>query len=64
MNCIDAIQKETFTLKDIYSFEGQLKQKYPNNNFVKDKIRQQLQFLRDKGLIEFKNRGTYEKIKL
>jgi len=64
MNCIDAIQKETFTLKDIYSFEGQLKQKYPNNNFVKDKIRQQLQFLRDKGLIEFKNRGTYKKIKL
>jgi type II restriction enzyme len=64
MNCVDAIQKETFTLKEIYAFEDRLKQKYPNNNFIKDKIRQQLQFLRDKGLIEFKSRGTYKKITL
>jgi len=64
MNCVDAIQKETFTLKEMYAFEETLKLKYPNNNFIKDKIRQQLQFLRDKGLIEFKNRGTYKKIKL
>lgn len=64
MNCVDAIKKDTFTLKEIYSFENQLKEKYPNNNFIKDKIRQQLQFLRDKGLIEFKNRGTYKKIQL
>ena len=48
----------------MYSFEKYLKEKYPNNNFIKDKIRQQLQFLRDKGLIEFKSRGTYKKIKL
>jgi len=64
MNCVDAIKKDTFSLNEIYSFESQLKIKYPNNNFIKDKIRQQLQFLRDKGLIEFKNRGTYKKIKL
>jgi len=64
MNCVDAIQKNTFSLNEIYSFESQLKIKYPNNNFIKDKIRQQLQFLRDKGLIEFKSRGTYKKIKL
>ncbi|MEE9431501.1 MAG: DpnI domain-containing protein [Melioribacteraceae bacterium] len=64
MNCVDAIHKNTFTLQDIYSFEQKLKGKYPNNNFIKDKIRQQLQFLRDKGLIEFKNRGNYKKIKL
>lgn len=64
MNCIDAIQKDTFSLSEVYSFEKQLKTKYPNNNFIKDKIRQQLQLLRDKGLIEFKSRGTYKKIKL
>ncbi len=64
MNCVDAIQEDTFTLNEIYSFEKQLKQNHPNNNFIKDKIRQQLQFLRDKGLIEFKSRGTYKKIKL
>lgn len=64
MNCVDAINKDTFSLNEIYSFENQLKIKYPNNNFIKDKIRQQLQFLRNKGLIEFKSRGTYKKIKL
>jgi type II restriction enzyme len=64
MNCIDKIDKETFQLSDIYKFESELKSKHPQNNFIKDKIRQQLQFLRDRGLIEFKNRGVYKKIKL
>lgn len=64
MNCIDTIQKETFSLSDIYRFEAQLKEKYPNNNFIKDKIRQQLQILRDKGLLDFESRGNYRKVKL
>ena len=46
----------------MYSFEGLLKKKFPNNNFIKDKIRQQLQVLRDKGLLEFKGNGIYRKI--
>ena len=62
LNCLDAIKKETFTLQDVYDFEEKLKHKHPNNNFVKDKIRQQLQVLRDKGIIEFVNRGHYKKI--
>tara|TARA_R110002096_G_scaffold142067_1_gene297169 strand:+ start:582 stop:1358 length:777 start_codon:yes stop_codon:yes gene_type:complete len=64
MNCVDAIKNDSFTLNDIYKFENQLKLKYPENNFIKDKIRQQLQLLRDKGLIEFKSRGIYRKIVL
>lgn len=64
MNCVDAIKNDSFTLNDIYKFENQLKLKYPENNFIKDKIRQQLQLLRDKGLIEFKSRGIYKKITL
>ena len=40
MNCVDAIPKDTFSLNEIYSFESHLKTKYPNNNFIKDKIRQ------------------------
>ena len=64
MNCVDAIQEETFTLKEIYAFEESLKLKHPNNNFIKDKIRQQLQLLRDKGIIEFKGKGIYKKVKL
>ena len=61
LNCVDLIPSETFRLEDIYKFEVDLKHKYPNNNFIKDKIRQQLQLLRDKGIIEFISRGTYKK---
>ena len=51
MNCVDSIKKDFFSLKDMYQFEENLKIKYPENNFIKDKIRQQLQLLRDKGVI-------------
>ncbi len=64
MNCIEHINKDNFTLDDIYAFEAKLKQKHPNNNFIKDKIRQQLQILRDKGFIEFIERGKYRKVNL
>ena len=53
---------ETFTLNQMYAFVEELKQKHPDNNHIFDKIRQQLQFLRDKGIIEFKGRGIYKKI--
>ena len=54
--------EETFTLNQMYAFCEELKKKHPNNNHIQDKIRQQLQFLRDKGFIEFKGRGIYKKI--
>lgn len=53
MKCIENIKKKEFTLQEIYNFENILKNKYPNNNFIKDKLRQQLQFLRDKWYLEF-----------
>lgn len=64
LKCIDAIKKDDFTLDEIYQFEEKLKLKYPKNNFIKDKIRQQLQVLRDKGIIEFSSRGKYIKVPL
>ena len=51
-----------FTLSQMYAFANKLQLKHPQNNHIKDKIRQQLQFLRDKGIIEFKGRGNYRKI--
>jgi type II restriction enzyme len=63
MNCIDAISENQFTLHQMYSFEKYLKNKHSDNNFIKDKIRQQLQILRDKGVIDFISRGVYRKIK-
>lgn len=62
MNCVDSIENETFSLKEVYAFEDELQRKYTANHFIKDKIRQQLQVLRDQGLIEFKSRGVYRKI--
>ena len=53
---------ETFTSKQMYSFVDELRLKYPNNNHIPDKIRQQLQFLRNKGIIEFKGNGVYKKV--
>lgn len=60
MNCIDKIDKKEFSLNEVYAFEMRLKQKYPNNRHIKDKIRQQLQFLRDKGYLDFITRGKYK----
>ena len=51
----------TFTLEQMYSFVEQLKARHPRNNNIEAKIRQQLQLLRDKGLIEFLTPGVYRK---
>lgn len=60
MICIDSLNKKEFTLAEIYKFESILSQKHPENKHVKDKIRQQLQFLRDKGYLEFVESGKYK----
>lgn len=56
---IQSLNKQEFTLKEMYHFKEHLKNQYPNNNFIQAKIRQQLQVLRDAGLIVFKGRGHY-----
>ena len=62
LNCIDQIDAEVFTLKDVYEYKDILKVKHPSNNNIEAKIRQQLQFLRDKGFIEFFGNGYYRKL--
>ena len=59
MNCIDRLAKKQFVLSDVYEFEGELKSKHPRNLHVKDKIRQQLQVLRENGYLEFLGQGAY-----
>jgi len=61
LKCVESIPSKTFSLEDVYSFESKLGSKYPRNNFVRAKIRQQLQVLRDNGLIEFVVKGRYKK---
>jgi type II restriction enzyme len=62
LRCIDKIKSNSFSLNDIYAFENELKVLYPHNKFIRDKIRQQLQVLRDMGVIEFKTKGNYIKV--
>lgn len=57
--CIDKLRKTEFSLDEVYQFEPLLKAKHPQNNNIQAKIRQQLQFLRDKNVIEFVRPGYY-----
>jgi type II restriction enzyme len=59
LSCIEKIGHAEFSLDEMYRFEAELAMRYPNNHFIKDKIRQQLQVLRDKGCVEFIRRGKY-----
>jgi type II restriction enzyme len=59
MKCVDAIGKREFQIDDVYAFEDRLSRLYPDNRNVKPKIRQQLQFLRDRGYLDFMARGYY-----
>lgn len=64
LNCVNSMPDDLFSLNDIYSFENFLKSRHPNNNNIRDKIRQQLQFLRDNGMVKFiDNQGHYMRIK-
>lgn len=59
MRCIDRLGKQGFVLNDMYAFESELSKLHPDNKHIKDKIRQQLQILRDKGYLDFVSRGDY-----
>ena len=63
LKCVERIPEDNFSLDEVYAFVGELQLKHPDNNHVHDKIRQQLQFLRDKGFIQFYGGGRYRKIR-
>lgn len=62
LNCIHRIPDTHFSLDKMYAFEDELALKHPENHHIKDKIRQQLQVLRDKEIIEFCGQGNYKKL--
>lgn len=64
LNCVNNIHKQTFVLEEVYAFESALSNKHPLNRNIRPKIRQQLQVLRDMGMIEFIERGVYRKVVL
>ena len=59
MKCVESLGKRDFTLEEVYAFDRYLGGLYPGNQNVRPKIRQQLQYLRDRGFIDFVSRGNY-----
>ena len=59
LNVVRRLGKKKFVLNELYAKADYLQQLHPNNRHVRDKIRQQLQRLRDLGFLEFGGRGTY-----
>jgi type II restriction enzyme len=59
LNAINSLRKKEFSLTEAYSLEPELSQLHPANRNVRPKVRQQLQILRDLGLVEFLGNGSY-----
>jgi len=53
---------DSFSLNNLYKYEIYFSLVYPSNYHIKAKLRQTLQNLRDKGLLEFKEKGNYRLI--
>lgn len=63
LNAVRRLGRPEFQLSEIYSFEGMMHEAYPENSHIREKIRQQLQLLRDLGYLEFLGNGTYRVIR-
>jgi len=59
LNAIRRLGKTEFTTADAYAFTRELEKLHPDNRHVRDKIRQQLQVLRDAGLLLHVERGVW-----
>jgi type II restriction enzyme len=59
LNVVRSLHKPEFSLADVYAHTAALAKLHPNNAHVRDKIRQQLQVLRDLGLLQFLGAGDY-----
>jgi type II restriction enzyme len=59
LTTIRKLRKNEFSLQELYKFEPYLRRIHPRNQNVQPKIRQQLQVLRDLGLIDFTSPGNY-----
>jgi type II restriction enzyme len=59
LQVVQSLNKTEFLLSDVYAHADALAKLHPNNAHVRDKIRQQLQVLRDLGLLIFLGDGSY-----
>jgi type II restriction enzyme len=59
LNAVRSLGKTEFELPEIYALENSLKKLHPDNHHIQPKIRQQLQVLRNLGLLTFLGDGAY-----
>jgi type II restriction enzyme len=59
---VDRLQ-DSFYAQEVYAYQPILEKLHPNNKHIKDKIRQQLQLLRDRGYLVFQGNGKYMKLR-
>jgi type II restriction enzyme len=62
LKCVEQFGAREFDLSEVYAFESRLSDLYPTNKHVRQKIRQQLQVLRDRGYLEFLGGGRYRRL--
>jgi len=59
LNAVRSLKKKEFVLSEVYDRADRLAELHPQNHHIQDKIRQQLQVLRDLDLLEFLGDGFY-----
>jgi type II restriction enzyme len=59
LNIVRRLGKSEFTNEDVYAWERELEALHPGNRHVRDKIRQQLQVLRDTGFLIHVGSGSW-----
>jgi type II restriction enzyme len=59
LNVVRSLNKKEFSLADVYAHADGLAKLHPKNAHIPDKIRQQLQVLRDLRLLDFLAPGVY-----
>lgn len=59
LRILQSLNQQEFMLADVYAYEERLQTLYPGNRNIRPKIRQQLQVLRDLGMLVFQGGGRY-----
>jgi type II restriction enzyme len=62
LRCVESLPNPVFTNDDVYAFEPDLARLYSDNHHIQPKIRQQLQVLRDRGLLRQVERGVWQRV--
>jgi type II restriction enzyme len=61
LRCVERLGPE-FTLSEVYAFEAELRARHPKNRHIKEKLRQQLQRMRNAGLVVFLGGARYRRV--